>query len=89
MTPQEEFEQIWTDWDCQDPAPLYDHVRLLIERISQQPESVEKVLAVVNEQAEDEALWGVPVGRLQSIVEAYLQQELRRLHQVIEDEFEE
>ena len=38
----------------------------------------------VDEQATDEALWSVPAERLQNIGEAYLQQELRALHQVIE-----
>ena len=41
---------------------------------------MEKILEVVNEQAEDEGLWLVnPTGS-----EAYLMQELRRLHAVIE-----
>ncbi len=40
---------------------------------------------IVDEQAEDEALWAVPVFKgTQSITEAYLQQELRRLHAAIE-----
>jgi len=38
----------------------------------------------VNEQAEDEALWSVPAEGTQRIAEAYLQQELRALHKVIE-----
>lgn len=38
------------------------------------------VLSVVNEQAEDEALW-TPAA---TIVEAYLQQALRRLHEACE-----
>ena len=36
--------------------------------------------AIVNEQAEDEGLWCVA----RSIVEAHLQQELRRLHEAVE-----
>jgi hypothetical protein len=40
--------------------------------------------AIVNAQAEDELLWSRPVVGLQSIQEAYLQKELRRLHEVIE-----
>ena len=39
-------------------------------------------LAVVNEQAEDEGLWFIP----DTVGEAYLQRELRRLHAVIEGE---
>lgn len=36
--------------------------------------------ALVNEQAEDEALWFIT----ENIAEAYLQQELRRLHAAVE-----
>jgi len=42
--------------------------------------------ALVAEQTLDEGLWAVPLDRLQSISEAHLQQELRRLHGVIEGE---
>ena len=39
---------------------------------------------LVDEQAEDEGLWGIhPTGE-QPVVEAYLQQELRRLHAAVE-----
>ena len=41
--------------------------------------------ALVNEQAEDVGLWSLPVGRLQFIAEAHLQQELRKLHKLIEE----
>ena len=43
------------------------------------------VLALVAEQAEDEACWF----RRPTITEAYLQQELRRLHAAIESTLEE
>lgn len=43
-----------------------------------------EVIALVNEQAEDEALWAVYLDGSQSISEAYLQQELRRLHAAVE-----
>lgn len=46
----------------------------------------QKVRKIVEEQAEDEALWSIPWDRLQPIGEAYLQQELRRLHAAIEEE---
>lgn len=47
-------------------------------------ESLDALRRVVNEQAEDEALWAVyPFGQ-QPIAEAYLQQELRRLHAAVE-----
>lgn len=40
--------------------------------------------ALVDEQAEDEGLWSAGLGGLTSIAEAHLQQELRRLHALIE-----
>lgn len=46
---------------------------------------VHKILKLVDEQANDEGLWSIPIDRLQSISEAYLQQELRKLHYVIEN----
>lgn len=42
------------------------------------------VIELVNQQAEDEGLWVVPALGTQPIMEAYLQQELRRLHALIE-----
>lgn len=52
--------------------------------INQASERLEAIEKVVKEQAEDGGLWGVPLHGLQPITEAYLQQELRRLHHVIE-----
>ncbi len=44
-----------------------------------------RIRALVDEQAEDEGLWAIyPFGE-QPIAEAYLQQELRRLHALIEE----
>ena len=45
---------------------------------------LERIKAIVAEQAEDEGLWAIHPSGQQPIVEAYLQQELRRLHAVIE-----
>jgi len=45
----------------------------------------EKCLTVVKEQAENDGLWSLPLNELQPITEAYLQQELRRLHAVVEE----
>ncbi len=43
-----------------------------------------EIRALVDEQAEDEGLWALyPMGE-QPIMEAYLQQELRRLHALVE-----
>lgn len=47
-------------------------------------ESLRAIRLMVEAQAEDEGLWGVRLEGLQSIVEAYLQQELRRLHECVE-----
>lgn len=41
----------------------------------------EKIQKLVNEQAEDESLWFIA----ETASEAYLQQELRRLHRMIEE----
>lgn len=46
--------------------------------------SLQELRDLVNEQAEDESLWGVTIDKLQPITEAYLQQELRRLHTTVE-----
>lgn len=51
-----------------------------------------EVLALVkcvDEQAKDEGLWSVPLTGLQPIAEAYLQQELRKLHALVESAFRE
>jgi hypothetical protein len=47
-------------------------------------EALEKIQKIVDEQAENEGLWSVPIGRLQTISEANLQHELRVLHATIE-----
>lgn len=47
-------------------------------------EKPSKIRALVDEQAEDGELWSIPFDRLQPISEAYMQQELRRLHALIE-----
>lgn len=55
-----------------------------LEIISGLSNALDDIQRVVDKQAEDEALWSVPLDRLQPISEAYLQQELRGLHAVIE-----
>jgi hypothetical protein len=47
-------------------------------------EMLKPITDIINEQAKDEGLWSVPAYGTQSISEAYLQQELRRLHKAIE-----
>lgn len=46
---------------------------------------IKAVKALVAKQAEDEGLWAVPIPpQKQAISEAYLQQELRKLHDLVE-----
>jgi hypothetical protein len=47
-----------------------------------QPGAMEKIKKIVDAQADDAALWAIPID--QRISEAYLQQELRKLHAAIE-----
>lgn len=47
-------------------------------------ERIATLREVVDAQAEDELLWSVPMEGLQSVAEAHLQEELRRLHEAIE-----
>ena len=58
---------------------LFEH-DLLVARIADLEETIAVQLAMVHRQAEDEGLWFVA----QTAPEAYLQQELRRLHSAIE-----
>lgn len=53
---------------------------LLVARIADLEETLVVQLALVHKQAEDEGLWFIA----QTAPEAYLQQELRRLHGAIE-----
>lgn len=54
------------------------------ERYDEAMDALAAIRALVDEQAEDEGLWAIyPMGQ-QPIMEAYLQQELRRLHALIE-----
>lgn len=68
----------WVDFpDCPEPY------RTMLREVS---EHQLKVQAIVDEQARDEALWSVPAEGTQPIAEAYLQQELRKLHATIESD---
>jgi hypothetical protein len=53
-------------------------------RLAAAETALREITALVGEQAEDEALWAIPPAGTQPIAEAYLQQELRRLHAAIE-----
>ena len=60
------IDKHWCRWDEHDCEAAY--------------EEIERLLALVNEQAEDEGLWF----RAETCAEAYVQQALRRLHAAIE-----
>lgn len=47
-------------------------------------EKINRLKSLIEEQANDEGLWSIPFDKLQTITEAYLQQELRRLHEICE-----
>lgn len=64
-------------WRCIWPDTLTDYS----PRPECDCENCSHVLAIVNAQAEDELLWFVA----ETMPEAYLQQELRRLHAAIEN----
>lgn len=76
----------WREKYCDDCSTgKKGNVASLRERIVELEKRNTAIKTVVDAQAEDEGLWGIPSPGEQSIVEAYLQQELRRLHAVIED----
>jgi hypothetical protein len=62
-----------------------DVMEVLRQKVDDQAANLREIRAVVDRQAEDEGLWGVGVYGTQPITEAYLQQELRHLHKIIED----
>jgi hypothetical protein len=68
----------WMSDDILNRLPPRGLVSEQIKRI--EAEAIEPILALVSEQAEDEGLWF----RAETAPEAYLQQELRRLHAAIE-----
>ena len=54
-------------------------------RCEQLEAALASIRTIVDEQAEDKGLWAIPLPLgTQPIMEAYLQQELRRLHAVVE-----
>lgn len=68
------------DWSCDDICHRCGHARYQAAMVA-----LTAIKACVDEQAEDEGLWSVPVQGTQRIAEAHLQQELRSLHRVIEE----
>ena len=65
---------------------LRDHVALEADLAAARVDSdrFERVRALAAEQADDAALWAIYPDGQQPVSEAYLQQELRRLHDAIE-----
>ena len=59
---------------------LAENARYLIDATKRNRAS----MRIVSEQAGDEGLWGTNVDGTTNIVEAYLQKELRRLHEAVE-----
>lgn len=72
-----------------DRAPVYSYPDEVARKWKAERDAAMVALtaikACVDEQAEDEGLWSVPVDGLQRIAEAHLQQELRSLHRVVEE----
>ncbi len=66
-----------------EPSPTEQALAARVEELEAEREAI---LACAHEQAEDEGLWSVPAFGTQPISEAYLQQELRNLHRVIEEQ---
>lgn len=75
-----ETEKLEAEWAAATEAyeSIYVKCRKLESRL-------ERITTKANEQAEDVALWAVYPTGTQPISEAYLQQELRALHRVIEE----
>lgn len=55
-----------------------------IEKFNQLKNAVQKLQKLVDEQAEDDGIWFIA----ESAPEAYLQQELRKIHKLIEEAWE-
>jgi hypothetical protein len=60
------------------------NLRFAAELLADECDSRRLLQALVDKQAEDEALWATNLDGTVSASEAYLQQELRRLHALIE-----
>lgn len=69
----EKFFDMWSNFECWQAATAEADAKYL--------PVVEKLVAIVNQQAEDEGLWFVA----QYASEGYLQKELRLLHAAIEE----
>lgn len=62
----------------------YGDIATLLARVEALESRLNQIRVLVNDQAEDEALWATYLDECQPISEAYLQQELRKLHSTIE-----
>ena len=62
-----------------------DAMKALRRQVEVLTSDLREIRAVADRQADDEVLWSLPlVAGAQPIMEAYLQQELRHLHKIIE-----
>jgi hypothetical protein len=66
--------------DSTHPQEREDVRRSLMRQLIKAEAEIERLRALVNEQAEDEGLWF----KAETCAEAYVQQALRRLHAAIE-----
>ena len=85
---KEEIKQLKTMYDRRGQYidKLEEHSAALTERVRVLEGNFYRLGMFVAAQAEDEGLWAIPIPfNSQPIMEAYLQQELRRLHTVIEE----
>ena len=76
------FCPVWADELAKIVATSSTHetLRTLLDDLGAAKKKIEKIKAVVLRQAEDKGLWFIS----QTASEAYLQQELRELHEEIE-----
>ncbi len=76
----EQLEAIWMSHRFELSDNAMERTEALLQPLVLDAERYRQARLVVEEQAKDEALWCFA----DSIVEAYVQQELRRLHTAIE-----
>lgn len=81
------FDDTWENIYIKNTVPwkiteqAYKQIKNLIQQSGEKPEIDDSLLEFVSRQIEDDGLWF----EAQTAPEAYLQQELRKLHQFIED----
>lgn len=76
----------WWEFNGAIIKDMPERLRLYNEAVENLQSSFALIVEAINAQAQDKALWSSPIGRLQTAQEAYLQESLRDLHRVIEDQ---